>query len=431
MALSYNCVQLYTSNELFLGISVRIEVAFFISVRYRVTMNRYLILIVLFVIVTSRTISSDFQRGYFTPAKDQPVLIEFERASKLIVIQAEVNGIKGKFLLDNGFSLSSVNLDFASRAGIEFDGSSNIKDANSKRAKIKEATVKTVNINGQIFSNTGFYLIDTNMFLPCNEIDGIIGASIIRKANWKIDFKKSEIQISSVPFELDGFKLHTRFRNNNSTFTTISIHGQKIESMIDLGSTSHVKLSKKKSAKFFKGKMAEKHFGSQSLSATGLGGVQTSYFTFEKVEISHNGEPLPASSKVLLREHVKYDGYFGVDYLDEYEIVMNSLSNEYILKFSGESRVTEREKTYGVSIYQIDGVWKVVRKDANNKMLDEINPMDTIQEIDGKPISKFKNICDFNEYIKTKKELNHNIQLMINNKAYDLPLKNTNLSKIN
>ena len=52
---------------------------------------------------------SNFDRGHFISANNEPVEIEFEVLSDLIIIKAEINGVTGNFLYDNGFSLSAVN----------------------------------------------------------------------------------------------------------------------------------------------------------------------------------------------------------------------------------------------------------------------------------------------------------------------------------
>ena len=394
-------------------------------------MNKHFILFTSLLLLNSCTISSDFNKGYLIPAKLQPVTIPFTRISKLIVIEAEINGVVGRFLFDNGFSFSAVNQNFAKRAGIDFDSSSTVKDANNKRAKLKEATVNSANINGQLFKNTGFYLVNTSLFLPCEDIDGIIGASIIRKINWKINFQTKNMQISSIPFKSQGFKLQTHFKNNNSTLADIVIQGHSVDVKIDLGSNGSLKLSNKKYAKQFQSLPAEKQIGIQSLSATGLGDFQTSYYTKDKIELRHSDLVFPVSSRVLLRDNLKYEGYLGIDYFDEYELTINSLNDEYILELVKDHKSKDRDKSYGVSMYLVDGIWKVILKDGNDKILQDIKIMDTIQKIDGLAISNFENMCSFRNYIKNKKELSENMTITINNRLYNLFLRENITSVIN
>jgi len=364
------------------------------------------------------------------PAKQQPVSIPFTRTSQLIVLEAKINGVVGTFIFDNGFSYSAVNQSFANRAGINFDNSSSTKDANNKSAKLREATVDSVDINGQIFKGTGFYLVNTLAFLPCDEIDGIIGASIIRKSNWKINFQTKTLQISSIPFKSEGVKLTTRFKSNNTTLTELEIQGKSITTKIDLGSTSSLKLSKKKYINQFQNALAEKLLGIQSLSATGLGNNQTSYYTKDSYTLRQNKNLLPTSSRVLLRNNLKYEGYLGIDYFDEYEFIINSINDEYLLNLVDDQPIKERDISYGISLYLVNGIWKVILKDANDKNIESINAMDTIEKIDGKSIKNFKDICSIRNYLKNKTELNENMTITVDNKPYELFLRKNSTAVI-
>jgi hypothetical protein len=374
------------------------------------------------------TISPDFDRGVFVPSKNQPVVVEFERYSKLIIVEAEINGIQGRFLLDNGFSLSAVNQGFADRAGITFDLKSKIRDANNTKSAIEEATVETVNINGQVFTNTGFYLVNTSVFLPCTNIDGVIGASIVRKANWKIDFINQTLQISSAPFNAKGTRFNTRFKNNNSTMTNIAINEVVINTKIDLGSTGSLSLSKKKYSKLFYGSEVEEKIGAQSLSALGLGKVQTSFYTSENFSFVHDGAKIANSSRVLLKDNLKYQGYLGIGYLDDYSVVINSTNDEYILSPAAISQTVKANLSYGISLYLLDGVWRVVSKDANNKQLSPIKPMDIVQEIDGAPANQIKTICELKSYLKQKKQQQKELLIKTNDAYYPLQLKAPSLT---
>ncbi len=381
-----------------------------------------------FLILTGCSTSSDYTRGTFIPTNSEPVSIPFTRISKLIIIEAKINGVQGKFLFDNGFSMSAINADFAKKANVEFSGSSNIRDANSKRKKVKEATIKTVEINGQQFINTGFYLINTKAFLPCDDIDGVIGASIINKANWKIDFQNLDIKISSKPFNEEGFRLNNYFNRTNTTHTNIKINNIDINAMIDLGSTSSIKLSKKKYLNAFKGGLVEKKHGILSLSTTGLGNIQLSYLTSKQYKIKQGNNQLPLMSTILFRGNNKYPGYLGVDFFDEFNVIINSTENEYILSQNSIEKTEQREQSYGVVIYQIDNNWIIMQKDLNNSQLSNLKIMDAVQRLDSKDMSHFKDNCSLKEYLKQKSDRKEALQITVNKTTYNLPYKENDLS---
>jgi hypothetical protein len=133
----------------------------------------------------------------------------------LIFIKATINGVEGRFLFDNGFSLSAVNNDFAEKAGIRFSKSTKINDANNKSSKALETTVDTVILLGHSFVKTGFIQTNTKKYLPCYQIDGVIGGGIINKVNWEIDFDNKLMRASSKAFKNEGQRLKVSYSGNN------------------------------------------------------------------------------------------------------------------------------------------------------------------------------------------------------------------------
>lgn len=384
-----------------------------------------------FIFLSSCTISN-FDRGHFIPTDNEPVEIEFEVLSDLIIIKAEINGVSGNFLFDNGFSLSAVNQEFANRAHIDFNNSSNMRDVNNNRARTPESTVDSVVISNQTFIETGFYRTNTSSFFPCDSIDGIIGASIINKANWKINFEKKKIQISSLPFKEKGNKLPISFSNNNSSFTTISILGIPYKCKIDLGNTKSLEIDRTYAKGSYEGLLAEKRIGITSISSNGLGKSDTVYYLSENLQLSHLDNNLPVQTRVLIKDKLKYQGYIGINYLNDYEeVIINSTEKEYVLVNPKESLPAEVDSSFGVALYPIDKVWKIIQIDSHDSALSKIELMDEVIMIDSLPVSRFENICAYKEYIKMK--INKNESLMIYLKdsiSLELPFRKNKIQKI-
>ena len=359
-------------------------------------------LIIVSIFLSSCINNSNFNRGYFAPANNEPVEIEFEILSDLIIIKAEINGVTGNFLFDNGSSLSAVNQEFANLANIDFVNSSNISDANNNQSSTPETTVDSVVINNQIFLKTGFLQINTDVFFPCDHIDGIIGASIINKANWKINFEEKKIQFSSVPFREEGFKLPVSFSNNNSSFTTIFILGTPYKCKIDLGSAKGIKINKVYAKNSFDGLSAEKRIGIMSISVNGLGNIDTVYHLSEKIPLTNSGNTLPVQARILIKDKLKYQGYIGINYLNNYELIINSTEKEYVLLNPKESLPAEIESSFGIVLYPLDDAWKIIQIDPYDSLLSKLELMDEVIMIDNSSIKRFEDICDYGEYLKIK-----------------------------
>ena len=375
---------------------------------------------------------SQNDRGNFIPANNEPVEIDFEVLSGLIVIEAEINGVSGKFIFDNGASLSVINQDFADKAYFKFDGYSNIQDANNIASTIPNGTVDTVTIGNQIFQGTGFFQTETEVFMPCNEIDGFIGASIINKANWRINFEEKKIHISSTPFRANGKKLPISISDNNSSFTTISILGVSYQSKIDLGSNGSIKINKKYSDNSFEGLLAEKRIGTMSLSANGLGKTDTIYHLYDKLPIINSGDTLPAHASIMIKDKLKYQGYIGLNYFYNYgELLINSTEREYILVNSKEYLQKKVDSSFGLDIYPIDNVWKIIQIDPYDSTLFEIELMDEVLMIDNIPMEQFKNICDYIKYLKIKIDKKESLVISIKDSlTLELPFRRNKIHEI-
>lgn len=371
---------------------------------------------------------SNLDRGTYLQASNEPTTIPFEWMNKLIIIEADVNGVKGKFLLDNGFSLSAMNLDFAQKAGIKFKGSGvTLNDANDQKVQSQETKVDSVKIGGHLFLKTAFYSINTFKFFPCDSIDGVIGASIINKTNWKVLPSKQEIQICSTPFEMEGQKIPITFSSNNSSFVEVQLNENRFKCKIDMGNTTPLQLKANPSYQY---KTAER-IGVGSISASGLGKVDTTWVIIEKQPIMVNNQQLSLPSTILLKRKMKYQGYLGMGYLKQMNFAFNSSKKEMILG-SIQDENSEEYYYYGCVIYLIDGKWVIIRLNNGDPAINGIQLFDEVTHINEIPFSEFTSLCSFREYLYPRvenKEAIH-IRLKGSEKVYNLPYREAYASSL-
>lgn len=385
---------------------------------------KYFSVLLICVLFLSSCISfSRFERGHLLPSDDEPVEIPFEIEKGLIVLNAEVNGVSGRFLFDNGFSLSAISPEFADKVNIPFNKSTSLTDANSKKATVPETTVDTVNIKGQKFIGTGFYQIDTKNFWSCSELDGVIGASIINKINWNINFKDSTIKLSSVPFNQQGTGFDIAFSNNNSSFTDLIIQGKRIKTKIDFGKSGEIDLRMSHVENMFSGENVITGHGISSLSGNGLGNVETSYALLEPANIKVENGSLPLTGSVELSEKLKYEGYIGVGYFKQYNVIINSSEKRYYLSNPVVSDSSKKENSYGLTIFPIEDDWKIINVNPNDPDIQGIEVMDKVSHLDNEPIDRFADICEYRAYMKEKRDAGKDIQIRLskNNEDFVVP----------
>lgn len=370
---------------------------------------------------------SDFDRGYLIAAQNEPVEMDFAEESGLIVLKATINGERGRFVFDNGFSLSAINEDFAARAGIVFSDESDIRDANNMRAQFPETTVARTEIGGQVFVDTGFLQVDTDLFVPCSPVDGIIGASIINKINWSFDFENNKVLLDSKPFDSEGIHLSTSFSSNNSTFAKLKLNNLPIKTKIDFGRSGEFKMGIEEFYSDFVGDSAEARIGFSSLSATGLGMSDTTYHMAGAYEISTENEDFPVGGKVELTREMKYQAYAGIGWFKKYNVTINSSRDEYVLSPRSMEDTGSSPITYPLSVYPVDEVYRIIQMNSSDAISQHVSLWDEVSSIDGRPMDSFTDICALRDFMKDKRDRKESWTLQTTDSAapVEVPLKKT------
>ena len=121
-----------------------------------------------------------------------------------IIIDAKVNNLDGKFLVDTGASNSCIDLNKSDKFKLNYGKSD--EQASSATDEIKDTYISKKNslLIGECYIND-FDIILFNMKHVIKslvnkdelEIDGIIGADILIKYNCCIDYKENKLLIKS------------------------------------------------------------------------------------------------------------------------------------------------------------------------------------------------------------------------------------------
>ena len=328
--------------------------------------------------------------------------IPFDTIQNLIIVEAEINGHKGRFLFDNGFTLSAVHPDFAQKAGIQFGQATMVNDINNKKSSLEETTLASITIGDFEFKKTGLWKIDTKKFFPCDNIDGVIGGSIINKANWKILYNDRVLEVSEQPYDVpqNAAVLNVDFNRGNSALTNVTIQEQEITCKIDIGMSAEMSI-KEKYAQLFQGMEAINNYGIGSLSGSGLGNPENNYELSNRVVFAANDVQLTIGATLELDASQKYNGYIGVGYLRHYDVLLNSSEKQYVLT-NPKIPVEVPESGYGVTIYMIEDTCRIIQKNGADKLLRDIPLMSIVTHIDDTPVSEFSGLCELRTYQRNK-----------------------------
>ena len=152
----------------------------------------------------------------------------YEDRMGLIIIEASINGQPFNFLLDTG-APNVISTEVASKLNLKAKLNRNTGDSQGKKNSLEYVQLDKVTIGGIDFLNTGAAVADLTQSneIACLEIDGIIGANLMRKALWQIDYQNKQIRISNA---LDSLLLTD---GHEVTFTSTLTGTPKISMMLN------------------------------------------------------------------------------------------------------------------------------------------------------------------------------------------------------
>lgn len=183
--------------------------------------------------------------------KSYSVNIPYQIKNGLIIIEAELKGNKYNFLLDTG-APTVISRDLFNKLGLKIQGKQNVSDFNSNISTLDFALIENITIAGIHFQNIGtsVYDLEGNHF-KCLNIEGIIGANLMKNTIWDFNFPKNTITIKDKEYynQLDMKNMYKTkfFIGYDKTPSIISkVDGNKVlNTIVDLGYNGGVNISNK------------------------------------------------------------------------------------------------------------------------------------------------------------------------------------------
>ena len=120
--------------------------------------------------------------------------IPFRYEKGLIVVEASIDNEPYNFIFDTGAS-TIIDDDFAKKVKYKKIGIQRNKDTNGKNKNLKVIKINKVSIGGINFSDivTSISDLDKLKNITCIDFVGILGANVMNKSVWQIDYQKKII----------------------------------------------------------------------------------------------------------------------------------------------------------------------------------------------------------------------------------------------
>ena len=371
-----------------------------------------------------------FSHGKLQKSTVEAHSFSFQSIEGIIVLKVQVNGVDGRFILDNGFSLCALDERFAQKANVSFSRSGSVNDANNNNIRLAESEINSIALGPFELKNSFANELNTQRFLPCDSIDGVLGASFINQLNWKIDFETKTGVVSAKEFDVDGIHLPLKIGRNNIAYTELEINDHSFSTMIDFGYQGHLQI-RRNYLSAFDGLQAEVREGIQSLSVSGLGNIDTSYIC-SNISIKSNGRSLVNTPELVIKSNLSEEAVAGINYFENYTVYLNNASKEMILQERANFKFPVK-LNFNAALYVIDEKIHIVQINLNDPIHQQIQLMQTVETIDGRASNEFLDICYLKSYIKNKRCKNESIiiQLTGSDREYILQAKTISKQEIN
>lgn len=165
--------------------------------------------------------------------------------NNLIVLHLNLGGDKVDFIFDTAAGTSVINKETYAKSNAHLLGRVDVRDGNGQLNPLEIVEYDSVYIGELRLSKLPFVVSD--MTKNFGKISGIIGANIINKLNWYIDYDNYEITITDNPI-INKQTLISKINvgyNDNIPFATLKVGDNVIgECLFDFGFTMGINIPK-------------------------------------------------------------------------------------------------------------------------------------------------------------------------------------------
>lgn len=323
--------------------------------------------------------------------------IPFSIEKKLLVFKGKLNGVDTDFAFDTGAAEGIATTKNEENQGIERKKSrQKISDANGKISSLQSVITKQLSIGGFTFNNVKA-TITSMQYLYCMDLY-LLGADVIRKLNWEIDFKKMVLKVSenSFPINETMAAIPVKYEYNTPRIKLI-IDGNTYDNvLIDFGYTGSMTLpTTDKKIKNLLEIKEQKHLLTSKMSANfaALGmskPLLTATAAIDSLFI--NGE----CYKQIPADFLTNTGFkIGLNFFSSIsdKVIINNNEKKYYLVLKTKA---DFKKSFPVSVLLKDGKLKISSITIFENPSENIFTIDEeIKSINGKTAFEFKNECEF------------------------------------
>ncbi len=294
--------------------------------------------------------------------------VDFENRHGLIVVKGTLNDQNDtlEFIFDTGAFDNKITKKWASEYGLKKRATKEKSDSQGNSNEISMTLINKITLGGIDFKNTAAGIIEypENSLSPCIAADGIIGANLIREANWKIDYVNNKLWITddfSKFSELDTetspsikFKKPTLSGTPKTDFT---VNGKELGNILfDTGSNGSVDLPNSIKNQIFADFETEWDTTLDN-SSSGIWGTNFDTVFSSKSDVQFEGYgALEADINFTDKGFAK----IGNDVLEKYNVYLNYDKTKIYLEKNANFDSLNSKSSFGfIPYFNADNYWTV------------------------------------------------------------------------
>jgi gag-polyprotein putative aspartyl protease len=333
--------------------------------------------------------------------------IPFTLDKKLLVFKAQINNVPIDFAFDTGATIGVANSDNLEKANFKVKKSGKrITDSNDDKKRLKNVVLEDIAIGSQHFSNTKSVMADMEA-LQCNGLY-LLGIDIISQLNWKFNFDKKEIYISTTPFAVDETYTELPVKNmNKRPKINIAINNKTYSNcLIDFGYTGIIDIPEDEAInEQYNNKQATTAANIALTSTMGIGGwgkpdtlktMLTDSVNFAGKTLYH--VPIAAKENTELK--------IGVGFLAGScsEVIINSSTKNYYLQFAKKTAYN-LSVGFDARVTIVNNKFEVSAKSLQpNNTASSLSIGEEIKTVNGKSVAEYGSSCNYFNTIFVNKE---------------------------
>lgn len=316
--------------------------------------------------------------------------IPFTYNKDLIIVEAEVNGHREKrqFIFDTGAFDSKIEHGLAEELNLHTKATKTNSTAQGISQKIEVTQLEKLVLGETSFTNisAGKLEYGTSSASRCIAPDGIIGANLMKLANWKIDYASQQIHFSDHAFNVSEEANTIHFDHpllSGTPEIEVEVDGKTVSGVLfDMGFNGGLVLPSKFASSFTS--EVEKKYYDQSTS--GIFGTNTDTLISKELNVSLAGFDM----KIPVEFSSIGKALLGNDILEHFTVTIDYENDQISLDPQSEVHVASPYSF--IPGIMNDSLWVVNRTTASLPF----SLGDTLLSINNKkPEDVFSSYCDY------------------------------------